>query len=52
MYGNFVHATNDASYYTKPPADQTNLSAWYGKTKPKTTKAHIHQSKQMYYNVK
>jgi len=52
MYGNFVHATNDASHYTKPPTDQTNLSAWYGKTKRNTTKAHIHQSKQMYYNVK
>ena len=24
----------------------------YGKTKPNTTKAHIHQSKQMYYNTK
>ena len=32
-----------------PPA---NLLAWYGKTKPNTTKAHIHQSKQMYYNTK
>jgi len=26
--------------------------AWYGKTKPNTTKAHIHQSKEMYYNTK
>jgi len=24
---------------------QANLLAWYGKTKPNTTKAHIHQSK-------
>jgi len=31
---------------------QANLMAWYGKTKPNTTKAHIHQSKQMYYNAK
>jgi len=31
---------------------QDNLLAWYGKTKPNTTKAHIHQSKQMYYNTK
>jgi len=31
---------------------QANLLAWYGKTKPKTTKAHIHQSKEMYYNTK
>jgi len=22
--------------------------AWYGKTKPNTTKAHIHQLKEMY----
>jgi len=28
------------------------LLAWYGKTKPNTTKAHIHQSKEMYYNTK
>jgi len=28
---------------------QANLSAWYGKTKPNTTKARIHQSKEMYY---
>ena len=27
-----------------------NLLAWYGKTKPNTTKAHIHQSKEMYYD--
>ena len=27
---------------------QANLLAWYGKTKPNTTKARIHQSKQMY----
>jgi len=26
--------------------------SWYGKTKPNTTKAHIHQSKEMYYNTK
>jgi len=29
-----------------------NLLAWRGKTKPNTTKAHIHQSKEMYYNTK
>jgi len=29
---------------------QANL--WYGKTKPNTTKAHIRQSKEMYYNTK
>jgi len=27
-------------------------SLGYGKTKPNTTKAHIHQSKEMYYNTK
>jgi len=31
---------------------QANLLAWYGKTKPNTTKAHIQQSKEMYYNTK
>jgi len=31
---------------------QVNLLAWYGKKKPNTTKAHIHQSKDMYYNTK
>jgi len=30
---------------------QANLLAWYGKTKPNATKAHIHQSKDMYYNT-
>jgi len=29
-----------------------NLLAWYGKTKPNMTKAHTHQSKEMYYNTK
>jgi len=31
---------------------QANLLAWYGKTKPNTTEAHIHPSKEMYYNTK
>jgi len=31
---------------------QANLLAAYGKTKPNTTKAHIHQSKEMYYSTK
>jgi len=31
---------------------QANLLAWYGKTKPNTTKAYIHQSKEMYYHTK
>jgi len=31
---------------------QAKLLAWYGKkTKPNTTKAHIHQSKEMYNNT-
>jgi len=30
---------------------QANLLAWYGKTKPNTTKARIHQSKQKNYNT-
>jgi len=31
---------------------RSNVLAWYGKTKPNTTKVHIHQSKEMYYNTK
>jgi len=38
---------------------QDDLLAWHGKTKPNTTKAHIHQTKahihqsqEMYYNTK
>jgi len=31
---------------------QANLVPWYGKTKPNTTKAHVHQWKEMYYNTK
>jgi len=31
---------------------QANLLASYGKTKPNTTIAHIHQSKEMYCNTK
>jgi len=26
--------------------------AWYGRTKPNTTKAQIYQSKEMYYKIK
>jgi len=26
MYGNFVHATNDASHYTKPPTRLNTLA--------------------------
>ena len=31
---------------------QANLLAWYGKTKPNTTKTHILESDVMYYNTK
>jgi len=31
---------------------RANLLAWYAKTKHNTTKAHIHQSKEMYNNTK
>jgi len=31
---------------------QANPLAWYEETKPNTTKAHIHQSKEMYHNTK
>jgi len=30
---------------------QANLLAWYGKTEPNTTNAHVHQSKQMYNKI-
>jgi len=32
--------------------NQASVLAWYGKAEPKTTKAHIHQSKELYYNTK
>jgi len=28
MYGNFVHATNDASHYTKPPTSAMHSSLY------------------------
>jgi len=31
---------------------EVNLLAWYGKTKPNTTKACIQQAKQMHFNTK
>ena len=31
---------------------QANLLAWYGKSKPNITKAHIYQWKEMCYNTK
>jgi len=31
---------------------QANPLAWYGKTKRNTTKARIHQTREMYYNTK
>jgi len=31
---------------------EANLLSCYGKTKLSTTKAHIHQSKEVYYNTK
>jgi len=34
-----------------PKANLYYVLAWYGKTKPKTAKARIQQSKQMYYNT-
>jgi len=31
---------------------KANFLVWHGKTKPNTTKAHIHQLKDRYYNTK
>jgi len=43
------YSTQNRSFRRRP---QANLLAWYGKTKPNTTKAHIYQSKEMYNNTK
>ena len=43
------HSTQNRSLQRR---SQANPLAWYGKTKPNTAKAHIHQSKEMYYNTK
>ena len=39
-----------AGYFGDVP--QANVLAWCRKTKPNTTKVHIHQSKGMYHNTK
>jgi len=50
-WGKVLYPTRHTTgYFGDVP--QANLLAWYGKTKPNTTKARIHQSKQMYYNTK
>jgi len=47
----FLHPNrHKTGHFTDFP--KANLLAWYGRTKPNTTKAHIHQSKEMYYNTK
>ena len=38
------HLTQNRSYWTCSPSQSFG---WYGKTKPNTTKAHIHQSKNV-----
>jgi len=45
-----LHPTRHKGHFRDVPQD--NLLAWYGKSKPNTTKAHIHQSKEMHYNIK
>ena len=49
------HPTNSVPLETKyvitETFQQASLLAWHGKTKPNTTKAGIHQSKEMYYNT-
>jgi len=45
-----LHPTrHKIGYFRDVPQD--NLLAWYGKNKPNTTKAYIHQSKET-YNIK
>ena len=43
----YIPTQHKIGHYGNVP--QANLSAWYGKTKPNTTKASIHQPKEMYY---
>ena len=45
------HSTQNTSFCRRSRS-KANLLAWYGKTKPNPTKAHIHQSEEMYYNTK
>ena len=47
----FLHPTQHKTDHFGDVPD-AKLLAWYGKTEPNTTKAHIHQSKEMYYNTK
>ena len=43
------HSTQNGSFRRH---SRSQSVVWYGKTKPNTTKAQIHQSKEMYYNTK
>ena len=43
------HSTQNMSFWTRSPSQSLGL-VW--KTEPDTTKAHIHQTKEMYYNIK
>ena len=47
-----LHPTQHKTGHDFGDVPQANLLARYGKTKPNTTKAHIRQSKEMYYNTK
>ena len=42
----FMSRTTKIGHFWDDP--QANLLAWYGKTKPNTTKAHIHQTTEIY----
>jgi len=42
------HTRHKTDHFEDVP--QANRSEWYGKTKPNTTKAHIHQSKNVLQN--
>jgi len=58
LCNNRVHVVNNQAWLTDRlmghfwDVPQANLLAWYEKTKPNTTKAHIQQSKEMYNNTK
>jgi len=47
----YIPLDTKIGHFGDVPQAKLNLLAWYGKTKPNTTKAHIYQSKQMYYTT-
>ena len=46
MYGNFVHATNDASHYTKPPAASWTHRMMHGFLRPELHASATQQNRR------